>query len=302
MSTDEFRAAQGRLLESVGVVAESRFLDVSAISGRAHVLISGEGPPVVLVSGLGNPGALWAPLLAELDGFTAYAIDQPGVGLTDHVRQTTAEVRTLAVRFLEQVLDGLGLEQPLFVGNSLGSVSSIWLALDRPDRVAAITHVGCPGLIPGSTIPLPMRLLAVRPLGRLLMKLTPPSRRQAERSFAMVGEDISGSPELADLFVATQEIPEARSAMLEMLHAIARFRGPRMEVALTAEQLGRITQPALLVWGGRDPFGTPSVGQQTAALIPDARFELIPEAGHAPWLAHPRAVAEIATPFLHASR
>ena len=107
MSTNEFTSAQQHLLQSVGVVADSHFLDVPAISGRAHVLVSEEGPPVVLVSGLGTPGALWALLLAELKGFTLYAVDQPGVGFTGHVRQTTAAVRPLAVRFLEEVLDGL---------------------------------------------------------------------------------------------------------------------------------------------------------------------------------------------------
>ena len=78
MSTEAFEGAQTRFLQHVGVEAESRFLEIPAISGRAHVLVSGEGPPVVLIWGLGNPGALWAPLLAKLEGLTLYAVDQPG--------------------------------------------------------------------------------------------------------------------------------------------------------------------------------------------------------------------------------
>ena len=89
--------------------------------------------------------------------------------------------------------------------------------------------------------------------------------------------------------------------MLETLQVVAGFYGARTEVALTPDQLGRITQPAQFVWGGQDPFGTPAVGQQAAALIPGARFELISEAGHAPWLAHPTAVAGRVGPFLRAS-
>lgn len=61
-ATEEFIAAQERLLQRVGVSAESRFLEAPAVSGRTHVLISGEGPPVVMVPGFGDPAAMWAPL------------------------------------------------------------------------------------------------------------------------------------------------------------------------------------------------------------------------------------------------
>jgi len=66
VSTEDFRAAQAQLLRRAGVAAESRFVDVPAISGRAHVLVSGEGPPVVAVPGLGDPAAMRAPPMAEL--------------------------------------------------------------------------------------------------------------------------------------------------------------------------------------------------------------------------------------------
>ena len=134
-ATEQFIAAQNRLLQRTGVQAESRFLEVPAISGCAHVLVSGEGPPVVMVPGFGDPAAMWAPLMAELDGFTLFAVERPSFGLTDSVRHTTSTFRTLAVRFLEQVLERLGLEQPAFVANSIGSTWSIWLALERPQRV-----------------------------------------------------------------------------------------------------------------------------------------------------------------------
>ncbi|MFM9884470.1 MAG: alpha/beta fold hydrolase [Burkholderiales bacterium] len=46
--------------------------------------------------------------------------------------------------------------------------------------------------------------------------------------------------------------------------------------------LHRIKQPTMVVWGASDRIVTPAYGEAYAKLIPGARFELIPEAGHYP--------------------
>jgi pimeloyl-ACP methyl ester carboxylesterase len=251
--------------------------------------------------GFGDPAAMWIPLMAELDGFRLYAVDRPNFGLSGSVRHTTATFRRLGPQFLEQVLDGLELERPSFIGNSIGSLWSIWLALDRPGRVAAMAHIGCPAFLLGTSAPLSMRLLSVPPVGRLMMRMSPPSPQQVERFAAMAGEDFSALPEMKDLLVEMQKLPGVRPALLELLHAVIRLRGPRPELVLTARQLEQITQPVQLIWGERDPFGPPEVGEQAAALIPDAQFHLIPGAGHVPWVAHAGPVGEFVVPFLRTS-
>jgi pimeloyl-ACP methyl ester carboxylesterase len=183
----------------------------------------------------------------------------------------------------------------------IGSLWTIWLSIDRPGRVAAMTHIGCPALILGTSAPLPMRLLSVRSLGRLLMNMSPPSPRQIDKFADMVGEDLSGLPELRDLLVVMQRLPGVRRAILELLHAVIRLRGARPEVALTAGQLAQISQPVQLIWGGRDPFGVRTVGERAAWIIPQAEFHIVPEAGHVPWAAHAGRVSEFAEPFLRAA-
>ena len=117
------------MLGRYGVQAESRFLGVPSVEGQAHVLVSGDGPAVVIINGIGIPAAMWAPLLAELDGFRLFAVDLPAYGLTDTTLGFASDLRRNAVRFLEEVLDGLGLEAAAFVANSLGSLWASWLAL-----------------------------------------------------------------------------------------------------------------------------------------------------------------------------
>lgn len=299
-SIDSFKTCQRRLLERVGLEASSRFVDTTVVSGDTHVLVSGHGPAVVLVPGFTDPAAMWAPLMAGLDGFTLYAVDRPCFGLTGPPRHASTDPRSLAVGFLEQVLDALHLESPLFVANSIGSLWAMWFALDRPDRVTASVHIGCPAFILGTSAPLPMRLLTVPLLGRLLMRLMPPSPGQVDRFAAMVGADLSGLPELRDLLVAAQKLPGAGARTRELLRSLAGVRGPRDGVELTETQLEQLSQPVQLIWGERDPFGAPEDGARVAAAIPEADFNILPGAGHVPWVDHAVPVGELAGHYLRA--
>ena len=297
-ATEEFEAAQDQLFEVCGVEPESRFVEVPAISGRAHVLEWGEGSPVVMVPGFADPTAMWAPLMGELEGFRMYAVDRPNFGLSDPAPHSAETLRELAVEFLEQVLDGLGLEKPLFVANSIGSLWTIWLALDRPERVAAMSHVGCPATILGTSAPFPLRMMSIRPLSKLMMAMTPPSREQIEDFNEIVGVDLSVLPEMKDLLVAAQKLPHTRPGIRSLLPSVVRLRGPRPEVELTAEQLEKITQPTQLIWGDEDVFGSPEVGRRAAELIPDCEFHLLRGGDHVAWIGQPKEVAELAGPFL----
>jgi pimeloyl-ACP methyl ester carboxylesterase len=48
------------------------------------------------------------------------------------------------------------------------------------------------------------------------------------------------------------------------------------------ERLAQIRIPTLVLWGANDRIVTPAYGQRFANSIPNARFELIDEAGHFP--------------------
>jgi pimeloyl-ACP methyl ester carboxylesterase len=249
-----------------------------------------------LVNGIGTPAAMWAPLMARLKGFRLYGVDLPGFGLTDPAPRLTDDLHANAVGFLEQVLDELGLKRPAFVANSEGSLWITWLALERPQRVAAMVHVGCPALILNTSAPLPMRLLSLPRLGRLMMKLQPPSPKQVKQLAKMVRQDPL-PPELAELLLATEKLPGFETTFLATLHTLVRLRGARPEIALTAEQLARVTQPVQLIWGADDPFGSQAAGRRAAEIIPDAEFHVVP-GGHAPWVHQAVRVGQLATSFL----
>ena len=297
MSVAIYTRAEQNLLARFGITAESRFVDVPAIDGRARVLVTGEGPPVMMVIGGGVPTAMWAPLMAELTGFTFYAVDLPGMGLTTRASYSTEGLRTLAVEFLDQVVEALALDRPVFLAQSMGGLWTTWLALDRPERVPAIVYIACPALMLGTSAPFPLRLGCIPPVSRMLSRLDPPSLARVDRFTAMAGEDFSQLPELRELFLAHQQLSDCGAAVFELVHAAVRLRGARPEVELTEAQLTCLTQPVKLIWGDHDPFGPPSVGERAARVIPDAELDVVP-GGHGPWVNQPARVATLVAPFL----
>jgi pimeloyl-ACP methyl ester carboxylesterase len=206
------------------------------------------------------------------------------------------DLRNNAVRFLADVFDALGLDQPVVVANSLGSLWASWLAIDQPDRVAALAHIGCPAVVLDTSAPLPMRLLAARPLGRLMMKVGPPSERQVAQLAKLVHEHPL-PPEIADLILATERLDHFEQIFLATLNQLVRLRDSRPEMALTADQLARIQAPTLLVFADDDPMGAAPVGALVAEAMIDAELHLV-EGGHAPWLHHADQIASHLAAFL----
>lgn len=287
-----YAEAERRLLAAHGLEASTR--DVPVASTRvAHVIDVGDGPPLMFVQGGGAPGAGWAPLLAEFDGFRRIAVDRPGFGLTPTVAHRGETLRELAVTFLDEVLNALGLNSAVLIANSMGSWWTTRFAQARPDRVDALVHVGCPALLLDTSAPLPMRLLGVRGLGRLLVAVQRPSPRGARMQLRMSGETLGDGPAdvaLIDVLVAIQQLPHHDATWYELLHAVIGPRGARPGMSITADDLQRLDVPTLFVWGHKDTFGPPDVGQRAVELAPDAELVVIPD-GHVPWVTDAATVA-----------
>jgi pimeloyl-ACP methyl ester carboxylesterase len=306
MSTQEqdYRAAEKRLLEAHGLEADVRDVRFDCIDGEAHVIEVGDGPPVLFIQGGGAPGAAWAPLVAHLDGFRRIMVDRPGFGLTTSVRHEHQTMRRLAVTFVGELLDRLGLETAPIVGNSMGSWWSTRFALAAPQRVDALVHIGCPAILLDTSAPLPMRLMGVRGLGDLLIRLQPPSPKQARFMLRMMGDplgDGDADHAMADLLIAMQQLPSYRRTWLDLLHAFVGPFGARPHTALTEEDLRRLNMPVLFVWGERDTFGSPDVGRRAVHVMPHAEMVTIPY-GHVPWVSNAAAVAQPIRTFLETRR
>ena len=57
-----------------------------------------------------------------------------------------------------------------------------------------------------------------------------------------------------------------------------------LRMSLPDELLGSIRTPTYLIWGAKDPFGGADIARAAASRLTNATLELLPDAGHAPWL------------------
>jgi pimeloyl-ACP methyl ester carboxylesterase len=294
--TEDFLEAQAETLSWAGVEAEDRFVDLESLQGAAHVLVAGDGPPLVMLNGIGTPAVMWAPLMSRLSGFRIHAIDLPGYGLTDPPPERPADIRAHAVAFIEGALDGLGLERPAIVGNSLGSLWAMWTAIERSERIGPMVHVGCPALAPGTSAPLPMRLLSTRAPGATILKVQRPSPRQV-RSLSRVVNQHPLPPEIASAILATERMPAFERTFRWNLRALLRLRGASPRYAITLAQLRQISQRTLLIFARQDPMGSEPAGRRMGKAMPGAELRIC-EGGHSPWLNEPERIARWIEAFL----
>jgi pimeloyl-ACP methyl ester carboxylesterase len=115
-----------------------RLLDVDGV--RVHVHVTGEGPPLVLLNGNGTMVHDWliSGLVDTLRrDYRVIAIDRPGYGYTERPRTRlwTAPAQADLVR---KTLLRLGVERPIVLGHSWGTLVALALALDHPDAVRGL--------------------------------------------------------------------------------------------------------------------------------------------------------------------
>jgi len=288
------RNAEHDVFAALNLRIEERFLDLEQTEVRVRLLSHGQGTPLLLLHGVSLMAAAWAPLFAELQGFQLLAVDLPGHGLSDPVRYRRGRVREHARRLIDDILNALGLEEAPVVGHSLGGMFALWHATGS-DRISALIAVGVPAVaLPGVRVRMPLSLLTVRGLGAAVLRS--PSPRPIYRCLLAQGlgaAEVKAAPaSLIDALRVSAQRPENARTVASLMHAIDRFRRPRLESVLTAAELAAIAMPAVFILGSDDPYLSPRDARPSIETIPAATvYEM--DAGHGPWLVDPAHVAHL---------
>lgn len=136
------------------------FIETSG--GCLHYVDVGQGPPLVMIHGLGGQLQHFTYALTAALGndFRIIAIDRPGSGYSDVTDNERARLPCQA-RAVHEAWRALGVERPLVVGHSMGGTLALTLALEFPDDVAGLALLA-PLIERVDDVPPPMRLLAIR--------------------------------------------------------------------------------------------------------------------------------------------
>jgi poly(3-hydroxyalkanoate) depolymerase len=238
------------------------------VDGRPiRVSVRGEGPPLLMIMGLGGNIEMWDPLERALNarGVQTIVYDASGTGHSPArlVPQRMAGVARQAVH----LLDALGYPVVDVLGVSFGGAVAQQLTLTNPHRVRrlvlASTTCGIGG-VPGN--PLAMSLLAT------------PLRYYSPTFLRLTADVLYGPREGVDDGVRREQSaarhsrPPTAWGYVSQLVAVAGWS--------SLPWLHRIRSRTLVLAGDADPIVPPRNARILASRIPNAQLETVQGAGH----------------------
>jgi pimeloyl-ACP methyl ester carboxylesterase len=229
---------------------------------RLHYETEGpaDGPPVVLVHGLGGRAEDWrdlAPYLAKA-GFRVYLPELIGYGRSEKPADFSYAIHDEADVVLG-FLDALGLRQVDLGGWSMGGAIVQHVAFDHPERVRRLMLFNSAGLFVLPTWdPKLFTPTSVAELDQLDVLLMP-------------------NPPTVPAFIA-RDILRVSNGRAWIIHRA--FAEMLTGKDATDKLLPQLKMPVLIIWGGEDHITPLSLGETMHKLVPQSELDVIPGCGH----------------------
>ncbi|OBH53509.1 haloalkane dehalogenase [Mycobacterium mantenii] len=253
---------------------QSRWCD--GAQGRIHYIDEGDGPPILLCHGNPTWSFLYRNIVIALrDKFRCIAPDYLGFGLSDRPAGFGYKIHEHA-RVLGELVDHLGLDGYLTMGQDWGGPIGMAVAVERAERIR--------GVILGNTWFWPADVLTTRIFSRV-MGSPPLQYAILHHNFFVerlipAGTEQRPSAAVMEHYRAVQPTPEARRGVAEMPKQILAAHSLLARLARDVPaKLG--TKPALFVWGMKDfAFRPGPTLPRMRAAFPDHVLVELPNAKH----------------------
>ncbi len=260
------------------VDADSQFVEINGLA--VHYKKMGQGQPFfVLLHGFGASQYSWQPVLESFGHLgTVIAFDRPAFGLTE--RPLSWEGRNpyspqAQVELVIGLLDHFGVQNAILVGNSAGGTIAMQTALQYPERVQALILVD-PAVYNGGGAPGWVRPLLGSPQMRHLGPLV--SRQLEARGTEFIKlawhDPAMIPPETFELYRKPLLVENWDKALWELTLA--------SQMPDLTSHLAEFKLPVLVITGDDDRIVPTIESTRLAAELPNARLDVIANAGHVP--------------------
>lgn len=247
--------------------------------------VTGDGPPLLLISGLSAERSFWNLARPLLSGFTLVEFDNRDIGKSGRASgpYSAADMARDALA----VLDAAGVRKAHVLGHSLGGVIAQELALMAPQRVDRLVLSNS----------FARNDLYTTEILRLLKELR--LQIDDELTFgAALTTFVLGMHTLkaVPLFASVQQALDAglyqeKDAFLRQLDACGK--------ADTLTRVGAISAPTCVLYCDDDRLFSPALVRELAGAIPGAFLDEILDSGHCPMVEAPRNFAASVRDFLN---
>ncbi|MEW2352173.1 alpha/beta hydrolase [Spirillospora sp. NPDC029432] len=236
----------------------------------------GPGPAVVFLQGFLAGPDIWSPVVAGLSGrHRCVTVDWPFGAHRSPMRADADLSPPALAELVVEVLDRLGEERAVLVGNDSGGVIAQLVTAAHPDRVAALALVACDAfeVFPPGAYRVLFRLAAVPGLVRAVAAaLSVPAIARSRLGFGAV---IRHDPGAARRWV----VPLATRRSVRRDAAKLMTGSSSSQTLAAARTFAGYDRPVLVVWADGDRLFPAELGRRLAGAFPQGRLEVVTGSG-----------------------
>ena len=243
--------------------------DTLAVRGRdIHIWRGGAGHPLLFLHDAWT--YRWLPIHERLAAHYDVVLPiHPGFAGSSGFEEMD-RMEDLVFHYLD-LIEVMGLEQPILMGTSLGG----WIATEFAIRYAGMLRA----------------LILIDPLGLRVPGAPTTDVFQLDPAQTRAALFADATAPLAHELVPDAPPPESIEGMLKARQVFARFAWQFPDNPKLAGYLYRVKCPTFIVWGERDGVVPVTHGHVYQAEVGEAAFTVLPSSGHLPHLEQPEALA-----------
>ncbi len=280
----------------MNIAVEEQRININGLTTR-YFTAGKDGSPLVLLHGDSTSALDWSWVLPKLAAtHRVYAPDFLGFG--DSVKPTNIVYSPdFLAQFVIDFLNALEIESAAIVGNSLGGLVALRLALSRPEHVTALVLVDSSGL--GYSVTPLLSQLTIPLYGEAMSAWCRTPLGAKQRSWLRAALFFADLGRVPAAWLAEQErmaqMPGYLEATLSSLRTQLNVIGQR-EVLL--DSLPELKMPTLVVWGADDLIFPKEQAQDSVSRLQQGHLSLIPNCGHLPHVERPELFSAALCKFL----